>query len=70
MAQGSSNLSKAHATLIAQRLKVVSTLAKGYNSKAVADLISISKAIEILSQIESDSRPQPQPNIGSPVSVR
>ncbi|WP_029082543.1 hypothetical protein [Bradyrhizobium sp. th.b2] len=60
MAQKQSDAARdAKAILIARREKAVSRLATIYSSKAVADLISISKAIEILEQLE---RPKAGPS--------
>jgi hypothetical protein len=67
MAQKQSNgASEARAILIARRERVVSRLATIYSSNAVADLISISKAIEILEELERlDRKPMPLPEIGA-----
>jgi hypothetical protein len=68
----SGDASKARAILVARREKAVSKLATVYSSKAVADLISISDAIEILSRMEKENRPraQQQADIGLPLSTR
>ena len=45
------NLSKARATLIAQREKIVGGLANKYSSKAVTDFVAVSDGIELIDEL-------------------
>jgi hypothetical protein len=66
----SSEASDALAILMTRREKAISRLATVYSSKAVADLISISKAIEILRELEKQGRKLPPvPDIGGAFST-
>jgi len=67
--KASNGVSKARATLVAQRQKIVGKLANMYSSKSLADLISVSAAIEPIDEMADPPGPF-KVDIGSPVSAK